>query len=127
MHVDEQDEVALTAQQWRRQKTRCVGGSWLFIIICSMVAARIYREDLPRVTTSYNRICLSLSKRIRHILIVKINDKRRFWTCKARRAHPITLPRLASLREVNERACVFFHFSSALHTYKCIESNPSFK
>jgi hypothetical protein len=27
MHVDERDEVALVAQQRRRQKTRCVGGS----------------------------------------------------------------------------------------------------
>jgi hypothetical protein len=26
MHVDERDEVALAAQQRRRQKTRCVGG-----------------------------------------------------------------------------------------------------
>jgi hypothetical protein len=127
MHVDEQDEVALTAQQWRRQKTRCVGGSWLFIIICSVVAARIYMEGLPRVTTSYNRICISLSKRIRNVLIIKINDKRRFWTCKARRAHPIPLPCLASLREVNERARVFLPFSSVLYTYKCIESNPPFK
>jgi hypothetical protein len=26
MHIDEQDEVALAVQQWRRRKLRCVGG-----------------------------------------------------------------------------------------------------
>jgi hypothetical protein len=31
MHIDERDEVALAAQQRRRQKPRCVGGSWLFV------------------------------------------------------------------------------------------------
>jgi hypothetical protein len=37
----------------------------------SVVAARIYREDLPRVTASHNRLGLSLSKRIRHGLVAK--------------------------------------------------------
>jgi hypothetical protein len=55
----------------------------LFIVIYSMVAARIYRKDLPRVTTLRNRLGLSLSKRIRHELIAKINGKRRSWACEA--------------------------------------------
>jgi hypothetical protein len=53
MHVDEQDEVALTAQQWKRRKPICIG-SWLFVVTSSMVTARIYREDPPRVTSSHN-------------------------------------------------------------------------
>jgi hypothetical protein len=36
MHVDKQDEVALAAQQQRRQKPRCIGGSWLFVIPSSV-------------------------------------------------------------------------------------------
>jgi hypothetical protein len=52
MHVDEQDEVALAAQQRWRWKTRCIGGSWFFVVTHSVVAARIYREDLRRVTAS---------------------------------------------------------------------------
>jgi hypothetical protein len=36
-----------------------------------VVAAHIYSEDLPRVTTSYNLLCLSISKRIRHELVAK--------------------------------------------------------
>jgi hypothetical protein len=43
----------------------------------------IYREDLPRVTTSCNQLDLSLSKRIRHGLIAKINGKRRPRACEA--------------------------------------------
>jgi hypothetical protein len=31
MHVDKQDEVVLAAQQRRRHKPRCVGGSWLHV------------------------------------------------------------------------------------------------
>jgi hypothetical protein len=54
MHVDERNEVALAAQQRRRQKARCVGGLWLFIFTRSVVATRIYREDLPRVIVSHN-------------------------------------------------------------------------
>jgi hypothetical protein len=43
MHVDERNELALAAQQWRRRKLRCVG-SWLFIVTSFVVAALIYRE-----------------------------------------------------------------------------------
>jgi hypothetical protein len=46
MHVDEQDEVALVTQQRRRQKARCVGVSWLFVVTRSVVATCIYSEDL---------------------------------------------------------------------------------
>jgi hypothetical protein len=54
MHVDELDEVALAAQQQRRRKPRFVGGSWLFVVISSVTAARIYREYLASVITSHN-------------------------------------------------------------------------
>jgi hypothetical protein len=77
MYVDGQDEVALAAQQRRRQKTRCIGGSWLFAFTRFMATARIYREDMPRVIASCNRLGLSISKRIRHELVAKINGKRR--------------------------------------------------
>jgi hypothetical protein len=83
MHVDDRDEVALVAQQRRMWKTRCVGGSWLFIVATSVAVVRIYMEDPPRVTMSCNWLCLSLSKRIRHRLISKINNKKRSWTCEA--------------------------------------------
>jgi hypothetical protein len=46
MHVDEQDEVALVTQQRRRQKARCVGGLWLFVVTRSVVATCIYSEHL---------------------------------------------------------------------------------
>jgi hypothetical protein len=49
-------EVALTAQQRKRQKTRCVGGSWFFNVANSMTATRIYRKDPSKVTTSRNRL-----------------------------------------------------------------------
>jgi hypothetical protein len=77
MHVDERDEVALAVQQRRRQKTRCIGGSRLFIVTYSMAGEHIYREDIHMVTTSHNQLDPLLSKRIRHGLIAKINDKRR--------------------------------------------------
>jgi hypothetical protein len=77
MHVDEREEVALAAQQRRRRKTKCVGGSWFVVVTRSVAAARIYREDLPRVTSSHNRLAISLYKRIRHRLVAKITDKRR--------------------------------------------------
>jgi hypothetical protein len=77
MYVDGQDEVALAAQQRRRQKTRCIGGSWLFALTRFMATARIYREGMPRVIASCNRLGLSISKRIRHELVAKINGKRR--------------------------------------------------
>jgi hypothetical protein len=144
MHVDERDEVVLAAQQRRRRKPRCVGDSWLFVVTRSMVAARIYREDWPRVTTSRNRVDLSLSKRIRHGLVAKINDKRKPRTCEAlgrilmdyscahRALAPIASPRLTTpcpvwQGEVSEHARVFFFFSSPPLTCKCIESNPHFK
>jgi hypothetical protein len=60
MHVDERGELALTAQQRRRRKSRSVGVSWLFVVTSSVAAARIYREDPPRVTTSCNRLGLSI-------------------------------------------------------------------
>jgi hypothetical protein len=77
MHVDERGEVALVAQQRWRRKTKCIGGSWFFIVTRSVAVTRIYREYLPRVTAPYNQLGLSLYKRIRHGLIAKINDKRR--------------------------------------------------
>jgi hypothetical protein len=83
MHVNEWDKVALTAQQRRKRKTRCVGDSWLFIVFRSVMTAHIYRKDLPRITTFDNRLDLSLSKRIRHKLIVKTNGKRKLWTYEA--------------------------------------------
>jgi hypothetical protein len=60
MHIDERDEVAFTVQQQRRQKPRCVGGSWLFIVTYSVAPLPIYRKDLPRVTASRNQLGLSL-------------------------------------------------------------------
>jgi hypothetical protein len=52
---------------------------WLMAVLVttSVVVARIYMEDLPRVTTSYNRLGLSLLKHIRLRLVAKINDKRK--------------------------------------------------
>jgi hypothetical protein len=82
MHIDECDEVDLAAQQWRRQKPRCIGGLWFFIVFHSVAVARIYMEDPSRVTTSCNRLALSLSKRIRHGLIANINGKRKSRPCK---------------------------------------------
>jgi hypothetical protein len=75
MHVDEWDEVALAAQQWRRRKPRCISGSWLFVVTHSVAATRIHREDAPSVTVSHNRLDRSLSKRIRPVLMAKINGK----------------------------------------------------
>jgi hypothetical protein len=83
IYVDEWDEVAFTAQQWSRRKTRCIGGSWLFVVASSVAGTHIYREDPPRVTASRNRLGLSLSKCIRHGLVAKINGKRRSRTCEA--------------------------------------------
>jgi hypothetical protein len=83
MHIDGHDEVVLAAQQWRRQKPRCVGGSCLFVVASSVAAAHIYRKDLPRITVSHNQLGLSLSKYIRHGLIEKINSKIKSQTCEA--------------------------------------------
>jgi hypothetical protein len=131
MHIDEWDEVALVAQQRRRQKTRCVGGSWLFVVTSFVAAARIYREDPPRVTSSHNRLGLSLSKRIRHRLVAKINCKRRLRTCEAlgwiladylfahRAPTPIAspCPTLTHPSETKQaRAHVCFSLSPLLHT-----------
>jgi hypothetical protein len=52
-------------------------------VATSVTAARIYREHLSRVTPSCNRLGISLSKRIRHELVVKVNGKRRPRTCEA--------------------------------------------
>jgi hypothetical protein len=132
MHIDEWNEVALVMQQRRRQKTRCIGGSWLFVVTHSVVVTHIYREDLPRVTMSYNRLGLSLSKHIRHELVEKINGKRRPLTCEAlgrilmdysharRSPAPIASPRPARPGEASERVHVFLAFSSPPHTCKCI-------
>jgi hypothetical protein len=108
-------------------------------VAISVTATRIYREDMSRVTTSHNRLVLSLLKRIGHELIAKINGKRRSRVCEAlgqiltdySRAHHapacLTSPRPARRDEASERARVFPHFSSPPHTYKCIESNSSYK
>jgi hypothetical protein len=89
-----------------------------------VVDARIYREDSPRVIASRNRLGLSLSKRIRHGLITKINDKRRLWAyealgqisvdySRARRAlAPIAPP--GAVRRASARVC--FSLSPLLHT-----------
>jgi hypothetical protein len=108
-----------------RQKPRCVGGSWLFVGASFVVAAHIYGEYLSRVTTSHNRLGLSLSKCIRHILIAKISDKRSLRTCEAFgpdfdrpltctscvHAHHLTCP-----ARRGERACVCLFLSHLLHT-----------
>jgi hypothetical protein len=99
----------------------CFRGYWFVAV--SVAVARIYREDLPRVTASRNRLDLSLSKRIRHELVAKINGKRRSRAyevlgrisedySRARRGHysrarrapmPIASPRLASPRHATPR------------------------
>jgi hypothetical protein len=106
MHIDERDEVALTAQQARKQKTRCVGGSWLFIVTSSMTTA---------------------------IFIGKTHGYARLWakfrqdhSCAHRALVPITSPRIAASRQ-GKRARVFLTFSSSPLSCKCIESNPLFK
>jgi hypothetical protein len=130
MHVDERDEVALVAQQWRRRKLRCVGGSWLFVVTRSVPVTHIYRKDLPRVTASHNRLYLSLSKCIRHRLIAKINNKRRSWTCEALSrisvddscAHRLATPCHTTQHHATSgparraSACVCFSLSPFLHT-----------
>jgi hypothetical protein len=110
----------------------CFCDYWFVAI--SVAAARTYREDLPRVTASRNRLGLSLSKYIRHGLVAKINGKRRSWACealgqismdysRARRA-PMPSPHLATprhatpqpseARRVTTRVC--FPLSPLLHT-----------
>jgi hypothetical protein len=133
MHVDEQDEVAPAAQQQKRRNLDALVFCDCLCVTISVAATRIYREDAPRITASRNRLGLSLSKRIRQGLVTKINGKMRSWTCEAlgrilpnySRAHRAPAP-IASPGEAR-RASVFPPFSSPLHTYKCIESNPPYK
>jgi hypothetical protein len=131
MHINERDEDDLVAQQRMRRRPRW----WLVVLlfITFMVITRIYREDSSRITVSRNWLGLSLSKRIRHGLIVKINDKSKPRTCealdwisanysRARRAPAsITKPHPARRGEASERARVFLHFSYHPHTYKCMQ------
>jgi hypothetical protein len=53
------------------------------LITTSVAVAHIYREDPPRVIASRNRLGLSLSKYIRHMLVTKIKDKRKPQTYEA--------------------------------------------
>jgi hypothetical protein len=39
-----------SSREDRFQKSLFVGGSWSFVVISSVAAARIYREDMPIVT-----------------------------------------------------------------------------
>jgi hypothetical protein len=82
MHVDEWVEVVLAAHQRRRRKPDCIGDSWLFVVTSSMVTARIFRKDPPRITASRNQLVLSLLKRIRHRLVAIINNKRKSHACE---------------------------------------------
>jgi hypothetical protein len=146
IHIDERDEIVLAAQQRMRQRPRCVGGSW-FGVTTSMAATHIYREDMPRVTASRNRLALSLSKLIRHGLIAKLNGKRQkeaadlrvfgpdfdglFMCTSYAHAHRLAsschdTPRPAPRQPGEASVCVFLHFFSPSHTYKCIESNPPY-
>jgi hypothetical protein len=119
-------------------KRRCVGIFRGCSCVATPVAATsIYREDPPRVTVSRNQLGLSLSKRIRHGLVAKINDKRRSWTCEAlsrisanhscascARAHYLTLPRHArpgpARRGERALTCVspFLFFSTHLQVHR---------
>jgi hypothetical protein len=58
---------------------------WLVIVLFSTSVAdtRIYREDLPSITASRNRLNLFLSKHIRHGLVAKLNNNRRPRTYEA--------------------------------------------
>jgi hypothetical protein len=110
-------------------KPRCVG---VFVVVdfvtIFMAAARIYREDLPRVTASRNRLGLSLSKYIRYGLIAKINGKMSSWACEAlgrisvdysharHASAPIASPRHAPVRRGERaRVCVFLFLLSPPH------------
>jgi hypothetical protein len=138
MHVNERDEVASVAQPQKRRNLDMLVLSWLlfFFVTISVAAVRIYREDLRRVTASRNWLGLSLSKRIRHGLISKINGEKRSRACEAlgrismdysqARHAPASIvsPRPG---EASERVHVFPPFFSSPHTWKCIESNPPYK
>jgi hypothetical protein len=79
-------------------------------VASSVTATRIYRQYSPRVTVSHNQLGLSLSKRIRHGLVAKINNKKRLQTCETlghilvnysrARRRPRPSPRLATPRHV---------------------------
>jgi hypothetical protein len=101
----------------------------MLIVTSSVAVARIYIEDPSRITTSQNQLGLSLSKRIRHGLVAKINDKRSSWTYEAlgwiladysracRAPASIASPHHAmpgEVRRVSTR--VYFSLSSLLHT-----------
>jgi hypothetical protein len=102
----------------------------------------IISEDSPRIKASRNRLGLSLSKRIRRGLTVKIDRKRKSRTYEAlawnlvehsRARHapmPIASPRRATpcptqQGEASERAHVFIHFPSPTHSFKCIVWHPT--
>jgi hypothetical protein len=115
---------------------------WLVVVrvASSVPAARIYREDPPRVIASRNQLGLFLSKRIRYRLVAKINGERRSRTCEAlgqiladySRARCASVPSPHDATpyptppgEVrrDERTLVFLPFSAPSHICKCIESN----
>jgi hypothetical protein len=134
MHVHEWDEVASVAQQQKQQNLYVLMFFVAIRVATTGSAAHIYRKNPPRVTAFRNRLDLSLSKRIRHGLVAKLNGKRRPWACealdqilvdysRARRAPgPITSP-----YQVRRASVRVSHFSSPPHTYKCIESNSPYK
>jgi hypothetical protein len=123
-------------QQRRRQKPRCVAGSWLFVVAHFMAVACIYRKNLSRVTASHNRLDLSILKCIKHKLIAIINGKRMLRTYEAlgrisvdhshahRAPMPITSPHHAmpchARRGERAHACIslFFLSSTLLQVYR---------
>jgi hypothetical protein len=126
MHVDKRDKVVLAAQQRRRRKPRCVGGSGLFVVTSSVTVAHIYSKDPLRVTTFCNRLGLSLLKSIRYRLVTKINKKRKSWTCEVldrisadhSRAHQVPACPSPHLARPGEHVC--FSFSHLLHTLSSV-------
>jgi hypothetical protein len=128
MHIDERDEIGLTMQQWKRRNLDALIARGCFLITTSVTAARIYRKDMPRVTASCNRLDLSLSKRIRHGLVTKINGKRKSRTCEdlcpisVYYSHACRAPTTIAPPDEARRAsaCIFLPFSSPPHTYKYI-------
>jgi hypothetical protein len=60
MHIDEWDAVASAAQQQKQQNLVVLVFFVAVRVTTSLAAARIYREDLPRVIVSRNRPGLSL-------------------------------------------------------------------
>jgi hypothetical protein len=94
------------------------------------IHVHVVREYLPRVTSFHYRLGLSLSKHIRHRLIVKINDKRRPRTCEAlnqilddySRARRVPVPILSPYHATRgptgqgERARICLSIFSLIHT-----------